>query len=99
MSFSVNFVAPTKAEAKKRFVEQLDAAVGFQAAHKKDRAAIEVVTLAYIDHLDDNPEQDVAVNVYGSVMWDGAKYQDYNKAPDGLVGGNLTLNISLQPRV
>jgi hypothetical protein len=80
MSFSFDFTAPTKDEAKARATAELDEVVRVQPAHAQDRAAALAAAHAFIDLLADDDSKDVRVNVHGSVGW--------NHNPDDPYGAN-----------
>lgn len=69
MSYSFDFTAPSKAEAKHRVTRELKNIADQQPSHHKDHHATVVAAHAFIDMLADDPAMDVQVHVHGSVGW------------------------------
>jgi hypothetical protein len=79
MSYSFDFAAPSKDEAKARVASELDSIVAQQPAHAKDRAAAQAAANAVIDLIADDDAMDIRVSMHGSVGWrtslsDGDQY-------------------------
>lgn len=69
MSYSFDFAAPTKADAKLRVASELETIAAQQPAHEKDRAAAQAAANAIIDLLADDETMDIRVSMHGSVGW------------------------------
>lgn len=70
MSYSFNFTACTKEEAKARVAIELDKIIVHQATHSRDRDAALAAAEAFIDLLSDDETKDIRVTMHGSVTYD-----------------------------
>lgn len=69
MSYSFNFRATTKDEAKQKAQEELDRVVAAQPVHVQDYDAALATVSAYLDLLVDDPGMDIQVSCHGSVSY------------------------------
>lgn len=70
MSFSFNFTAPTKAQAKVRVAEEMSRVVAnYGVEHAHDAHAAVAAAHAYIDVLADDPDKDIHVLMSGSLTY------------------------------
>lgn len=68
MSFSFNFTANTKAQAKARITEEMSKVVAqYGIEHSHDAHAAIAAGHAYIDVLADDPGKGISVQMYGSL--------------------------------
>jgi len=80
MSYSFQFTAATKEEAKQRTAEKFDEVLAFQPSHEKDKDAALANANAMIDLLGDVPDnQEISVSCSGSIGW-----QHDENAPHGV---------------
>ena len=93
MSYSFQFTAATKEEAKARVAKEMDQVVDVQKCHAKDRDAAIAAAGAFIDLLADVDDKAIYVNVSGTVS-----YLWSNENPDGTnpdtVFTNVGVNVS-----
>lgn len=90
---TIHLVAPTKAEAKKRFGVELAKLVRAQPIHVKDALIIEACVNAYIDTLVQAPDFDIAVSVNNHL-----EGRINNQASDFITLANLNLTIQLMKK-
>jgi hypothetical protein len=76
MSYSFQFVAPTKEAARTQVVEEFDDIAAAQPVHLQDQAAAVAVVHAFIDVLADEAGMQIHVSCHGSV--------GYNWSPEPL---------------
>jgi hypothetical protein len=69
MSYSFNFVAATKEEAKAHALREFDSIVVTQPNHSRDLAAAIANLNAVIGMLVDDDTQAIRVECFGSLMW------------------------------
>lgn len=69
MSYSFQFVAPTKDEAKIKVVAEFENVVAQQPIHARDQAAAIAAAHAFIDLLDDAEGKYIQVACHGSVSY------------------------------
>lgn len=98
MSFSFNFTAPTKAEAKTRITEEMGKVLQYSIEHARDLPAAIAVGHAYIDVLTEDPEKVIAVSMCGSLgyQWDNEK-----NVPGSTTSASVTVSAghTLKPPV
>lgn len=76
MSYSFQFTASTKHEARERFAAEFERVVSSQPVHAADRKAAIANADAMIDLLDllaDDAGQDIQVYANGSIGWTGGE--------------------------
>lgn len=74
MSYSFNFTAETKAQAKQRVITELDQVVQQQPIHSTDREQAQSAAHAFIDLVPEpGADECIYVNVNGSVGWSGSQ--------------------------
>ena len=94
MSYSINFRAASKADAKATVSAELDKVVAQQPVHAVDRAGAEAAAGAQIDLLNDDDSMDVSVSMSGSV---GGTWGADNTVTD-LTQANISVYASLSAR-
>lgn len=97
MSYSIEFVAQTKGEAKAQVVKQFERIVHEQPVHARDRDAAVAAAHAFIDALAEDLSRDISVSVYGSVSWDWDR-PALEAVDNQLNGVNLTVGVNLIER-
>lgn len=90
MSYSIQFNAPTKAEAKARFAAEFDAVVAQQPVHAADRSAAIANLNAAVDLLSEDDTQQIRVNAHGSLS--------YLHNPEQITGACVSANAWLMPK-
>lgn len=68
MSYSFTVTAPSKLEAILLVGAELDKVVASQPVHEADRAAAQATADLMVELLRDDPDMDVRVSVYGSIV-------------------------------
>lgn len=81
MSYSFNFRAATKAEAKQKAEEELDRVVLAQPVHAQDYDAALATISAYLDMLVDDEDMDIQVSCHGSVSYSWMPDVEPTKVP------------------
>lgn len=81
MSYSFEFAASTKGDAKARVAAELDTVVAAQPVHVKDRNAALAAAHAFIDLLVDDDTKDIRVSMHGSVCYSWAPDVDAAAVP------------------
>ena len=71
MSYSFSTVQKDKAAAIAKVAEELASIVNHQPVHKADQAVVQAAAEAVIGVLPDDPAQDIAVSVSGSLYHNG----------------------------
>lgn len=93
MSYSFDFTAATKDEAKRRVTEQMDEVVRVQRCHAKDKAAAIAAAHAFVDVLTDDPTHDIRVSMHGSVSYQWSEADPYG-ASDSTAFNQASVGVS-----
>lgn len=90
MSYSLNFKAANKAEAKAKVATELDKAAQAQSCHERDKAQAQAAADAFIDLLVEDESKDVVVSMSGSLTgsWTGS---DVTR----ITGASVSVNAGL----
>lgn len=93
MSYSFQFKAANKAEAKAKVAAELDKVAQVQSCHDRDKQQAQDAAEAFIDLLVDDETKDVFVNMSGSLtgLWTG---NDVTR----ITGANVSVNAGLADR-
>lgn len=98
MSYSFNFTAASKSEAKDKAKAELDRVVEQQPIHRNDQAQALAAAQAFIDLVPEPEEgQVVYVNVNGSVGWKGVLGGD-GAADISSAAVSVSASVSAAPR-
>lgn len=90
MSYSFTIRAATKEQAKQVFKERFEFETARQPAHNTEKQQALSAVNAFIDLLDEDLNQDVVVNVYGSVI--GTWSEDHHSS---VRGANIGISAHL----
>lgn len=92
MSYSFSVAEATKEAAKQSIADAFDEMVKGQPVHSKDRDPAVAAAQAFVDVLGDpTDEQEVYVNMHGSLGWQ-------HDAPDDITGAGLSISASLRAK-
>lgn len=92
MSYSFNFIAANKPEAKQKLAAEWDKTISFQPSHAKDRAAAEGMAAAMIDLLQEEEGKSITVSAYGSLSGNWS-----NSDLVTISNGSASVNVGLTP--
>lgn len=90
MSYSFQFKASTKEEARATFAQEFDAIVAMQPAHAKDYAEALANFNAVVDLLSDDETQVICVACHGSISY----YTD----PEKIMGAQISASAWHVPK-
>jgi hypothetical protein len=93
MSYSFSVKCSTKAEALETVAAKLEEVVTGQSVHAVDKEQALAAATSFVNLLPERGDQDVVVNVNGSVSWDGT-YPDSHV----LRGASVSVNAYLMAR-
>jgi hypothetical protein len=94
VSYSFRAVGATKEEVLAKVATELDQVVDVQNVHAADRDAALAAATAFVGLLADDPEQDICVDVNGSVSWKYSSEDPYGANSPPLTNVSVGVTVS-----